>query len=91
MRTERPVTTSSPSGSLWVRKCLGSKGFAGFKATSDVPLEAARTIAVGSERWYSSEESEENPSSPISSSAYRLPSGCRNCVWRLRGTSPTER
>ena len=49
------------------------------------------TIADGTSRWYSSEESEENPSSPISSSQYSRPSGWRNWVWRLAGMSPTLR
>ncbi len=51
----------------------------------------ASTMADGTPVWYSSEESELNPSSPISSSAYSVPSGWRCWVCRLGGMAPTAR
>jgi hypothetical protein len=46
-------------------------------------------MADGMCRWYSNDESEENPSSPISSSEYNAPVVSRNWVCRLGGTLPT--
>src|SRR6266542_967247 len=93
MRSCRLPTGSPPGGSVWVRKWRGSRGWLGtsWSATAGISTASALTIAVGRWRWYSSDMSEEKPSWPISSSAYRPPSGLRNWVWRLRGTSPTER
>ena len=44
------------------------RGALGSVAWSGSTHERAATIADGTATWYSSEESEENPSSPISSS-----------------------
>ena len=49
-----------------------------------------RVTRVGGARWYSSELRPVNPSTPNSSSAYRLPSGARCWVWRVGGMEPRE-
>src|SRR3712207_7583946 len=62
-----------------------------FRSTGGGSNASAATIAVGRCRWYSSEESEEKPSCPISSSAYSPPSGRRNWVCRLGGDRKSTR
>src|SRR3954451_9288341 len=78
----RPRTGSAPvAASLWVWKWRGlSGGLATLALTGARSNASAARIAVGGYRWYSSDESLEKPSWPISSSAYREPSGWRNWV-----------
>src|SRR3954463_10363543 len=94
--SRRPVTASTALCS-WPgkRSCSlrwrGIRGLFGVVDWSGSSQGRASTIAEGMPRWYSSEESEEKPSSPISSSEYSPPSGRRNWVCRFGGTSPTCR
>jgi len=71
-----------------VRGCRGVRGRFGVSDRQSSDTVTASTIAVGWCRWYSSAESEENPCTPISSSACRPPCGVRNWVCRLRGIFP---
>ena len=64
-RLVEPVETSKSSCSL---RCLGFSGWFGAVDWSGSSQIVLSRIAEGTPRWYSSEESDENPSSPISSS-----------------------
>ena len=89
MTASTPVVLSSNS---WcVRRWIGTSGWLGTVERSGSSHTRYSLMADGMLRWYSSEESEENPSSPISSSKYSAPSGARCWVWRFCGTWPTER
>jgi hypothetical protein len=49
-------------------RCRGVSGWFGVVARSGSTHTWESTIADGTPEWYSSDESDENPSSPISSS-----------------------
>jgi hypothetical protein len=69
-RCARPTTVSCPGRpALCVRRCRGLRGRLAVRDQAGGSNSVAARIAVGGYSWYRSDESDEKPSWPMSSSA----------------------